>query len=789
MAVIVTTLISFNGADGSDPFGGLVIDAEGDLFGTTTGGGDNGTVFEIVNASSGYASTPTTLVTFSYPGLPFGGLTADANGNLFGATAFGWDVFEIAKTASGYANTPTALVTAGGPPSGALIADANGDLFGTTSGGFASNGTVFEVAKTASGYASTSTVLYSFNGGADGASPLGGLTMDANGDLFGTTEYGGAYGFTNGPGLVGDGTVFEIVKTASGYASTPTTLVSFSGADGDIPCGSLIADANGDLFGTTYAGGADNAGEVFEIAKTATGYSSTPTVLASFNGADGASPFGSLIMDANGDLFGTTSYAGAYGWGTVFEIANTASGYASAPTTLVNFNGADGSSPFGNLVADADGDLFGTTSEGGASNGGTVFEIAGSGFSSTGTVVEDLTSLPYESSYEAVWQPMTNTLSIVDSANSDNTVFSSQLVGSFAGDAFNLSNDGGGGTEVTAVAEPWANVHSGDELISSVTGQSSVGYEKLFNGGAYIGTDLFYVADPGQSYNFYGDDYASGGQFIGSQFFYPGTPGGSSYYEVDYNQANVFAGEKLFWTNVTGQEYTGKEEDFDANDSLTSVLLTGVDNQAYSSVELDYSEGTYTGYKAYYDATDEPYTNQELDVSASGQLEKVVYSGMTSTPYSSVEQDYSGGALSDAIFGFTDATGATYNAYQVEDDTSGTALQETLDFNGGDHALYALTPGQTLTSLGDDTMTGSATGSTHFVFNAVYGADTIANLTSADTVSLPSSEFANFNAMFGMAQNLGADVVITAADGDTLTLKNMTTAALAGMSANFAFPA
>ena len=206
-------------------------------------------------------------------------------------------------------------------------------------------------------------------------------------------------------------------------------------------------------------------------------------------------------------------------------------------------------------------------------------------------------------------------------------------------------------------------------------------------------------------------------------------------------------------------------------------------------MELDYSGGTYTGYKAYYDITGQSYTNEEVDVSASGELEKVVYSGMASTPYSSVEQDYSGGALSDAIFNFTDVTGAPYNAYQVEDDASGAALQETLNLNGGDHVLYALTPGQTLTSLGDDTMIGSATGSTNFVFNAVYGAEAITNLTTADTVSLPSSEFANFNAMFGAAQNVGANVVIAVAYGDTLTLENMSTAKLAGMSANFAFHA
>ena len=171
-----------------------------------------------------------------------------------------------------------------------------------------------------------------------------------------------------------------------------------------------------------------------------------------------------------------------------------------------------------------------------------------------------------------MWQPLTNTLSIVDSANSDNTVFSSQLVGSFAGDAFNLSSDGDGGTDVTAVAEPWANVRPGDELIAGVTGQGYVGYEKLFDAGAYVGTDPFYT-EPGQAYNFIGYDYTSGGQYIGLQFFYAGTQGADSYYEVDYNQENVSTGEKLFWTNVTGQDYTGEEKDFDANDSLTSVIL------------------------------------------------------------------------------------------------------------------------------------------------------------------------------------------------------------------------
>ena len=115
----------------------------------------------------------------------------------------------------------------------------------------------------------------------------------------------------------------------------------------------------GDLFGTTSAGGAYGDGTVFEIAKTPTGYASTPTTLVSFNSSNGSE--GSLIADANGDLFGTTEEGGAYGDGAVFEIAKTPAGYASTPTTLVSFNDSDGLEPYGGLIADASGDLFGTT--------------------------------------------------------------------------------------------------------------------------------------------------------------------------------------------------------------------------------------------------------------------------------------------------------------------------------------------------------------------------------------------------------------------------------------------
>jgi uncharacterized repeat protein (TIGR03803 family) len=380
----LTTLVSFTGADGANPEGNLIPDASGDLFGTTTAGGldGDGTVFEITKTKHGYDSAPTTLAGFTGAdgAQPYGSLIADAAGNLFGtASAGGADndgtVFEIAKTRRGYASAPTTLVSFtganAGDPFGSLIADAAGDLFGTTySGGADNGGTVFEIAKTKGGYASAPTTLVSFTG-ADGADPIGSLIADAAGDLFGTTSDLSANGY---------GTVFEIAKTKGGYASAPTTLVSFTGDDGDQPYGSLIADAAGDLFGTTFEGGADGFGTVFEIKKTNSGYANAPAILVSFTGADGANPFGDLLADAAGNLFGTTEAGGADGQGTVIEIAKTKGGYAHAPTSLVTFTGADGGNPSGSLIADAAGDLFGTTYANGPNGDGTVFEITNSGF-------------------------------------------------------------------------------------------------------------------------------------------------------------------------------------------------------------------------------------------------------------------------------------------------------------------------------------------------------------------------------------------------------------------------
>jgi hypothetical protein len=296
----------------------------------------------------------------------------------------------------------------------------------------------------------------------------------------------------------------------------------------------------------------------------------------------------------------------------------------------------------------------------------------------------------------------------------------------------------------------------------------------------------------GAAHSAYQYDYV-GGVFSGSQFTFTTVATGASYssYETAYDQAGNFAGDKFFFTNIQGQSYTDEEEDFDAGGALSSVLLTGIADQAYSSLELDYSAGTYEGYQAFYTYTaGQSFTSEEVDVSAANQLGKVVYSGMTSTPYSSVEQDYSGGALAEVIYSFTNVTGPSYNSYQVEENPSGAALQETLNLNNGGHDLIALTGGQTLTSLGDDVMTGSASGSTTFVLNAIYGADTIANLTGSDIVSMRSSEFTSFTTLSSAASFGTGAAVIKAGDGDTLTFTGVTNLAqLRGFSADFTFHA
>ena len=373
-----TTLHSFSGADGSHPQAGLIRDASGNLFGTTASGGTNsaGTVFELVNSNRTYTEKVLHIFLGSPDGaFPAAGLIMDASGNLFGTTdsgggpGNGGTVFELVNFNGTF--TEKVLYSFGGYPDGAspqagLIMDASGNLFGTTQfGGSNSSGTVFELVNSSGTY--SEKVLYSFVGSTDAIDRQPGLIMDASGNLFGTTPETDANHF---------GTVFELVNSSGTY--TVKVLHSFTDSpDGRDPQAGLIMDASGNFFGTTYFGGAGHGGTVFELVNSNGIY--TEKVLYGFPSSpnDGESPVAGLIMNASGDLFGTTYFGGANYAGTVFELVNSNGTFSERVLHSFAYGGcsADGARPFAGLIMDASGDLFGTTDFGGANNGGTVFKI------------------------------------------------------------------------------------------------------------------------------------------------------------------------------------------------------------------------------------------------------------------------------------------------------------------------------------------------------------------------------------------------------------------------------
>ncbi len=287
-------------------------------------------------------------------------------------------------------------------PAAPLLMDGSGNLFGSTSGGGTAVlcpdpsgpnacGTVFELVKSSGNY--TENVLYNFTGApGDGDEPTAGLVTDSSGNLYGTTGYGGS-------GLCGAtscGTVYELVKSPSGY--TEKVLYMFNGFDGAFPLPGLIMDSSGNLYGTTNGGGANGYGTVFELVNSSGNY--TEKVLYSFgsSAADGTYPVSSLVMDAAGDLFGTTSEdggpfsCGLISCGTVFELVNSAGSYAEK--VLYTFSESDGANPLAGLIMDSSGNLYGTASNGGAYGLGTAFELTNTSGTYTEKVLHSFGGTP-----------------------------------------------------------------------------------------------------------------------------------------------------------------------------------------------------------------------------------------------------------------------------------------------------------------------------------------------------------------------------------------------------------
>jgi uncharacterized repeat protein (TIGR03803 family) len=364
------------GSDGSIPAGGLVRDAAGNFYSATYQGGDLkcntftpgcGVVFKL--SPAGKETVLHAFTSGSSDGAnPAGGVVRDAKGNLYGATIYGHEpagfgtVFELSKTGD-----ETVLHAFGGGssdgafPSGGLLRDKVGNLYGTT----------YEAGVTDNGTlyevsaAGNETTLHSFSGyPTDGANPtLAGVLKDKDGNLYGVTYFGGS----GTACLGGCGTLYKLSKSGR-YA----VLHSFAGGtkDGCYPYGTPVMDKEGDLYGTAVSCGASKAGIVWKISQKG-----VETVLHNFTAgsSDGGYPEAGVIADSSGNLYGVTTGGGTADTGVLYELDTN-----RVLTVLHSFVGADGEYPAAVLLRDADGTLYGTATYGGEGSGfgnGTVWKL------------------------------------------------------------------------------------------------------------------------------------------------------------------------------------------------------------------------------------------------------------------------------------------------------------------------------------------------------------------------------------------------------------------------------
>jgi uncharacterized repeat protein (TIGR03803 family) len=387
--------------DGAQPQAGLLLDSSGNLYGTTNGGGQGyGLAFSLSPTTSGW--TQKVLGQLGRSAAP---LVADSLGNLYGSETYTnvsqGSVFALTPTGNSWSKSflyyfcydaqAFSYCLDGKAPNGNLLMDSVGNIYGTTTGGGANScaasneqhacGVAYKLTHGNSGW--NEAVLYSFcsqSSCSDGENPNGGVITDANGTLFGTALHGG--NSTN------SGVVYTLSPSIGGW--TETVIYTFCSqancADGASPYAGLIRDGSGNLFGTAKNGGATactgGCGVVFELSPANPGwtYRAIYTFCSQSNCADGAFPQAGLIMDAAGNLYGTT-YNGGTGTnrqGTVFKLAPNTSGWTE--TVLYNFcsqsSCTDGANPQASLIMDSAGNLYGTTVNGGNSNNaGVVFAL------------------------------------------------------------------------------------------------------------------------------------------------------------------------------------------------------------------------------------------------------------------------------------------------------------------------------------------------------------------------------------------------------------------------------
>ncbi len=370
-----------NGADGGAPTATLTRDGAGNFYGTTAGGGGTynyGAAFKLAHTGAGWILTPIFGFGHGSSGItPLAGVVFGPDHSLYGTTwneANGGTVYKLTPQ-------PTACKSAlclwsqavlhnfvqeGGdgwaPAYGNVVFDQAGNIYGTTQyGGAYGDGTVYELTPSDGGW--TETILYSFTGGSDGGVPYAGVIFDNAGNLYGTTFVGGT----------GDGgVVFRLAPSGQGW--TESVLYRFDpGSGNNGPIGGLILDPAGNLYGTTTnSKGSSGSGAVFKLSP----YNGQwiLTVLYSFPGYPGYGPYSSLLMDAAGNLYGTTYRGGAYENGSVFKLTPGQGGWTY--TSLHDFKDFSGGFDVaGGVTLDDNGNLFGTASYGGAYGYGIVWEI------------------------------------------------------------------------------------------------------------------------------------------------------------------------------------------------------------------------------------------------------------------------------------------------------------------------------------------------------------------------------------------------------------------------------
>ncbi len=379
-------------AAGFNPIGGVISDADGNLYGTTQGGGENG--FGVV-----YKLTPTSeglwkeTILWNFKGSPTDGATSDSTllmdsaGNLYGTTLYGGlknqentecsngcgVVFELSPSADGkWTETIIHPFTGGldgANPVAGLIQDEEGNLYGTAAGGGSAQvGTVFRLTHTSAGW--KETVLHNFGGGNDGASPYAPVAFDQHGNLYGTTLSGGTSNL---------GTVFQLSRESGSW--TETTLHSFAGGDDGIgPLGGVVVDRDSNVYGGSQQFSSDlPCGTVF-VLTAAQNYAETilHSFEGTFNGNDGCNP-NQLVFDKKGNLYGTSQFGGVDNAGTIFKLTRESSGFSYS--ILHQFigdriNSTDGEFPFAQMTFDPNGNLLSTSLGPGFPAGGEVFSFA-----------------------------------------------------------------------------------------------------------------------------------------------------------------------------------------------------------------------------------------------------------------------------------------------------------------------------------------------------------------------------------------------------------------------------